>query len=89
MWLSFSASLENLSLVYSMKKRFNPKKTLNIYWVLEKADIPSDLKFVPDQNNSEHYFLKVTELMLLSTLILKLKLLARRMTIVRGGSKVL
>ena len=89
MGLSFSASLDNLSLVYDMKKRFNPKKTINIYWVLEKADIPPGLKFVPDQKNSEHYFLTVTEPMLLATLIGKLKLLAHRMTIIRNGSKVL
>lgn len=89
MGLSFSASLENLSLVYDMKKRFNPKKTLNIYWVLEKADIPPGLKFVPDQKNPEHYFLTVTEPMLLTSLIAKLKVLAHRMTIIRSGSKVL
>jgi len=89
MGLSFSASLENLSLVYDMKKRFNPKKTLNIYWVLEKADIPSGLRFVPDQKNSEHYFLTVTESMQLTSLISKLKLLAHRMTIIRDGSKFL
>lgn len=89
MGLSFSASMENLSLVYEMKKRFNPKKTLNIYWVLEKADIPPGLKFVPDQKNPEHYFLSVTETMLLTSLISKLKLLARRMTIIRNGGKVL
>lgn len=89
MGLSFSASLENLRLVYDMKKRFHPKKTLNIYWVLEKADIPSGLKFVADQENPEHYFLTVTEPMLLASLISKLKLLAHRMTIIRSGSKVL
>lgn len=89
MGLSFSASLENLSLVYEMKKRYNPKKTVNIYWVIEKADIPSGLKFVPDNKNKEHYFLTVSEPMLLTTLISKLKLLAYRMTIIRDGSKVL
>ena len=89
MGLSFSASIANLSLVYEMKKRFNPRSTMNIYWVIEKADIPSGLKFVPDQKNNEHYFLTVTEPMLLTTLISKLKLLAHRMTIIRDGSKVL
>lgn len=89
MGLSFSASLANLSLVYGMKKRYNPTKTLNIYWVIEKADIPAGLKFVPDQKNNEHYFLTVTEPMLLTTLISKLRLLAYRMTIIRDGSKVL
>lgn len=89
MGLSFSASIANLSLVYDMKKRFNPKKTLNIYWIIEKADIPHGLKFVPDKDNPEHYFLTVTELMLLTTLISKLKLLAHRMTIIRNGVKSL
>lgn len=89
MGLSFSASLSNLSLVYNMKKRFNPKKTLNIYWVLEKADIPPGLKFVADQENSDHYFLTVTEPMLLTTLVIKLKFLAHRMTIIRNGSNAL
>lgn len=40
MGLSFSASLANLSLVYDMKKRYNPKKILNIYWVIEKQIFP-------------------------------------------------
>lgn len=89
MGLSFSASFENLSLVYAMKRRFNPKKTINVYWILEKADIPPGLKFVPDQTNPEHYFLTVTEPMLLTSLISKLKLLAHRMTIIKSGSKLI
>lgn len=72
-----------------MKRRFNPKKTINVYWILEKADIPPGLKFVPDQTNPEHYFLTVTEPMLLTSLISKLKLLAHRMTIIKSGSKLI
>lgn len=89
MGLSFSTSLENLTTVYQMKKRFNPKASVNIYWILEKADIPPGLKFVPDQRNPEHYFLTVTEPMLLSLLVSKLRMLAHRMTVIRDGGKVL
>ena len=72
-----------------MKKRRNPAKNLNIYWVLDQADIPSGLKFIPDEEDSEHYFLTVTEVMLLSALVSKLKRVARRMSVIRNGSKVL
>ena len=89
MGLSFSASFFNLSTAFRMKKRRNPAKNLNIYWVLDQADIPSGLKFIPDEEDSEHYFLTVTEVMLLSALVSKLKRLARRMSVIRNGSKVL
>jgi hypothetical protein len=89
MGLSFSTTLKNLAVVYKTKIRHNPTKTVNIYWILEKADIPDGLEFVADQGNSEHYFLIATELMPLSALIKKLKLVAQRMTIIRNGGKVL
>ena len=89
MGLSFSTTLKNLTVVYKTKVRHNPTKTINIYWVLEKADIPDGLKFVADQGNPEHYFLTATEVMPLSTLIQKLKLVAQRMTIIRNAGNVL
>ncbi|MES2823236.1 MAG: hypothetical protein V4732_06530 [Pseudomonadota bacterium] len=89
MGLSFSATLKNLSAVYKTKQRYNPTKTINIYWVLEGADIPSGLKFVADQDSPEHYYLTATERMPLSTLIQKLKLVAQRMTVIRNAGKVL
>lgn len=89
MGLSFSATLKNLTVVYKTKIRHNPTKVVNIYWVLENADIPDGLKFVVDQGNPEHYFLTATKLMPLATLIQKLKLVAQRMTIIRNASNVL
>lgn len=89
MGLSFSTTLKNLTVIYKTKIRHNPSKTVNIYWVLEKADIPNGLKFVADQGNPEHYFLTATETMPLATLIKKLKLVAQRMTIIRNVSKIL
>jgi len=89
MGLSFSSSYKNLKQVYKLKERHNPGKTLNIYWILEKADIPPGLKFEPDVSKKGHYFLTVTEQMLLEKLVLKLKVMAQRMSVIKGAGKTL
>lgn len=89
MGLSFSSTYKNLKSVYKLKERHNASRAINIYWVLEKADIPAGFKFMEDIMKPGHYFLTVTETMLLSTLVTKLKLLSKRMTVIRDGSKVL
>jgi len=89
MGLSFSSTYKNLKEVYKLKGKHNPGKVIDIYWVLEKADIPPGLKFEPDRSKKGHYFLTVTEQMLLSKLVEKLKFLAQRMSVVKGAGKVL
>ncbi len=89
MGLSFSSTYKNLKSIYKLKERHNGPRNINIYWVLEKADIPAGFKFVADEAKPGHYFLTVTETMLLSTLIVKLKLLSKIMTVIKDGSKVL
>lgn len=89
MGLSFSSTYKNLKSVYKLKERHNPEKIIDIYWVLEKADIPSGLKFVPDRSKKGHYFLTVTDQILLKKLVEKLKFMAQRMSVIKGAGKVL
>lgn len=89
MGLSFSSTYQNLKDVYRLKKRHNKDGQINIYWVIEKADIPSGMKFEPDRAKKGHYFLTVTEPMLLHTLIVKLKLLAQRMSVIQDAGNAL
>lgn len=88
MGLSFSAHWQHLKSIYKLKSSKNPGKAVDVYWVLEKADIPSDLKFVQDQKDDRHYFLTVTRKMTVETLVEKLKWVADRMAIIRDGTKV-
>jgi len=57
--------------------------------VLEKADIPPGLKFEADLLKQGHYFLTVTEQMLLEKLVEKLKFMAQRMSVIKGAGKTL
>ncbi len=57
--------------------------------VLEKADIPVDLKFVADQKNDRHYFLTVSKKMTVDTLVSKLKQIANRMSVIKDGTRTL
>ncbi len=49
MGLSFSSNWQHLKGVYKMKKKHNPGTAINVYWVLEKANIPKGMEFVPDR----------------------------------------
>lgn len=91
MGLSFSATFSNLKSVYKFKQKYNPGRPIHIYWVLEKADIPEGLEFVQDkrQGKSAHWFLAVNKEMLLSQLVQKLKIVARKMSVIRNGGNVL
>lgn len=89
MGLSFSSTYRNLKSVYKLKERHNPGKAVDIYWVLEKADIPSGMEFVADKKKDGHYFLTVTEKMLLFVLVQKLKWVAQRMSVIRNAGKIL
>jgi hypothetical protein len=88
MGLSYSANWQHLKGIHKLKSAKNPGKTVDVYWVLEKADFPSDMKFVPDQKDDRHYFLTITEKMTVETLVKKLKRVADRMTVIRDGTRV-
>ena len=86
----FFIYLEHLKFVHGMQsKRSKGKKSIDVYWLLSEADIPPGLKFEEDKTNSSHYFLTVTEKMLASQLVTKLRLVSYRMSVIRDGSKVL
>ena len=89
MGLSFSSSFNALSKVYKTKKNYNPGKQVNVYWVLEQADLPPGMAFVKDREKDGHYFLTVTERVTLFKLVQKLKALARRMSIMTDAGKAL
>lgn len=85
MGLSFSSNFSNLKSVYKFKKKHNPGKAINIHWVIEAVDLSSGLKFEQDKRPGKkaHWFLTVTERMLVSQLVHKLRMLASRMSIIR------
>ncbi|MBI3563287.1 MAG: hypothetical protein HY080_16410 [Gammaproteobacteria bacterium] len=89
MGLSFSSTFSNLRNVYKLKGRHNPGKRIHIFWVLEAADLPVGLKFVADSSKKGHYFLTVTEQMLLSQLVARLKIVAHKMSVIRDAGKTL
>ena len=89
MGLSFSSTYKNLKDVYKLKEKHNKGKVLDIYWILEKSDIPEGLSFEPDRDKKGHYFLTATKPMTLIQLIDKLKFIARKMSVIRSGGKVL
>ena len=76
MGLSFSSNWQHLKGVFKLKEKHNPGKMVNVYWVIEKADIPDGLKFVPDKSKKGHFFLTVTKPLTLSQLVIRLKLVA-------------
>ena len=89
MGLSFSANFKNLKDVYRGKKRRNPEKPVNVYWVLEQADLPPGMAFVKDRKKDGHYYLTLTERVTLFKLIQKLKAVARRMSVIIDAGKAL
>ncbi len=89
MGLSFSSTYQNLKDVYKLKGKHNPGKSIDVYWMLEQSDIPPGLKFEKDRDKKGHYFLIVTEQMLLKKLVDKLKLVAHRMSVIRDAGRAL
>ena len=91
MGLSFSAHWQHLKNIYRLKEGWSRGKSIDVYWVLEKADIPSGLKFVidPKDRKGRHYFLCVIEKMHVSQLAQKLEWIADRMTVIKDASKIL
>ncbi len=89
MGLSFSSTYQNLKDVYKLKQRHNKSRQVNIYWILSAADIPANLAFEADRDKKGHFFLVVTEKMHISSLVTKLKIIARRMSVIRNAEKAL
>ncbi|WP_157671953.1 hypothetical protein [Cellvibrio sp. PSBB006] len=72
-----------------MKTKHADGKAVNVYWVLEAADIPSGLAFVQDKREKQHYLLTVTEQMTVYTLAKKLAWVADRMSKITDARKAL
>lgn len=89
MGLSFSSHWQHLKGVYKMKQKWNKGSKIDVYWVLESADLPAKLKFEPDRSKKGHYFLTVTERMTLTELVDKLKWIADRMSTIQDCGKTL
>jgi len=89
MGLSFSAHWQHLKEKVRMKDKFANGKPVDVYWILEKADVPDGLKFVPDKRNKQHYLLVVTRSMTIKALAMKLKWVADRMSKMTDARKAL
>lgn len=89
MGLSFSSNWQHLKGVYKMKEKHNPGSAINVYWVLEKADLPGDMKFMSDKKKKGHFLLTITKPMTLAQLVKKLKLVAYRMSVIKDARKAL
>lgn len=72
-----------------MKQKHNPGAAVHVYWVLETADIPPGLEFVPDEGKKGHYFLTVTRKMLVHQLVEKLQWIADRMSVIEDAGVAL
>ncbi|MBA53227.1 MAG: hypothetical protein CMK89_02125 [Pseudomonadales bacterium] len=89
MGLSFSAHWQHLKRIYRMKKKVTKGASIDVYWVLEKSDIPTGLKFVADPKDPKHYLLTVTERMKIEDLVYKLTWVADRMSVIREAQVAL
>lgn len=89
MGLSFSAHWQHLKRIYRMKKKVTKGASIDVYWVLEKSDIPAGLKFVADPKDPKHYLLTVTERMKIEDLVYKLTWVADRMSVIREAQVAL
>lgn len=89
MGLSFSSHWQHLKGVYKMKEKHNTGSAINVYWVLEKADLPVNMNFEADRKKKGHFFLTITKRMTLYQLVQKLKLVAYRMSVIKDARKAL
>lgn len=89
--LSFSGHWQHLKQIYRLKSTRNGGKPVDVYWVLEKADLPTGLKIVPDPNDKKkrHYFLVVTERMRVEQPVRKLQSVADRMSKIQNAGVAL
>lgn len=81
MGLSFSAGWSHLKDQFKLKRKWNKEKSIDIYWLLGSFELPTGLKFVQDNRDSQHYLLIVCERMTVDALVEKLSWIADRMAI--------
>lgn len=88
--LSFSCNWKELKRVYRLFAR-TKKNNIDVYWVLQGADLPKNMQFVEDKDPKKkgHYFLTVTEPMTIYKLVSNLKWIADRMTVIRNAERAL
>ncbi len=88
--LSFSSNWKELKRVYRLIARAK-KGNVDVYWVLQGADLPKDMAFVADKDPKKkgHYFLTVTEPITIYKLVQNLKWIADRMTVIRNAERAL
>lgn len=89
MGLSFSSHWQHLKGVYKMKEKHNPGSAIHVFWVLEKADLPKDMKFEKDLKKKGHHLLTITKRMTVQQLVSKLKWIADRMSVIRDAERAL
>lgn len=87
MGLSFSGTWENLQFSHKMASR--KKKPVDIFWVLSEADLPKNMKFIPDETRDGHYFLTVTERIRIEDLVFSLKWVSDRLSTIKEGGSAL
>lgn len=88
--LSFSGNWKEIKRVYRMFSRVK-STPVDIQWVIEGADLPSDMAFVEDENPKKkgHYFLTVTTKIPLYKLVENLKWVADRMSVIENVGHML
>ena len=88
--LSFSANWKELKRVYRLFSRV-PGRVVDVYWVLEKSDLPKSMKFVEDLDPKKkgHFFLTVTDKMRVDQLVSNLKWIADRMSVIKNAERAL
>lgn len=88
--LSFSSNWKELRRVYRLFARV-PGRAVDVHWVLEKSDLPKNMKFVEDQDPKKkgHYFLTVTEKIPIHQLVANLKRVSNRMSVIRNAERAL
>lgn len=88
--LSFSTNWKELKRVYRLFAR-SKKSNIDVYWVLQGADLPRNMKFVEDKDPKKkgHYFLTVTESMSIYKLVQNLKWIADKMAVIKNAERAL
>lgn len=85
--LSFSVSVDHAIGTMKFLGGFQKKgtKISCAYWILEDSEaIPTDMAFVQDPDNPEHYLLTITKDMKITDLVYKLNWIAQRVTVMNG-----
>ncbi len=66
-------------------------RVVDVYWVLEKSDLPKNMKFVEDLDpkKKDHFFLTVTDKMRVDQLVSNLKSITDRMSVIKNAERAL